>query len=104
MGVDAPLVEGDGAVQPGAQARLEPVELVGGEADRGLAALERLVVVVGREEDLGGVVRRPARPGSGRSRREVKGSRKGMRKSRCGAMPLDVAGVAAGPLGDAGAR
>ena len=87
---------------PGRSAGLEPVELVGGEPHRGLAALERLVDVVGGEEDLGGVGHRPldqALPLPPRG----EGEQEGDAEEQVRRQPLDVAGVAAGQLGDPGA-
>jgi hypothetical protein len=48
--VDPPLVEGHPALEIPAQARLERVQLVGGEARVRLAALERLELVVRLKE------------------------------------------------------
>ncbi len=48
--VDAPFVEGDAAEDRRLNTGLEPQELVGAERDVRLAALERLVAIVQREE------------------------------------------------------
>ena len=85
--------------EPGAEARLELVELLGGEARRGLPALQRLEEIVRPDVDLGRVPgrsiaeRRPLLPR--RERQEERDPEQEVRRD-----PLDVPGVAAGERGD----
>ncbi len=92
--VDAPLVEAEAPGEVPRDARLQRAQLVDGEARVGLAALEGLVLIVGREERVHERVHEAplARVLHGHEERDAEEQVRGD--------GLDVAGVAAGGLGD----